>query len=129
MSVSPWDDRADLASPDGRHRAIIDDGHEVAMSAPTWGTLRISNGMVIEHCNPSMVWSSDSMFLAVPQWTKEMEQRLIIVSLSHNKFRSASGIYRVLQLDGFDQGVVTGTDSPVHRPRRLEVDVSRINWT
>jgi hypothetical protein len=128
MSLSPWCDTAVLQSPDGQYTASIQDAGEIAMSAPTSGELKLSNGMVLGQCNPSMVWSSDSEYLAVPQWTHNMNQRLLIISFSRRKARYASGEYHVLQLESFDSGIVRGIDSPVHNPRKIEIDVSTIEW-
>ena len=51
------------------------------MGAPTYGILNISNGMSYRGCNPSIVWSDDFKYLAVPQWTRERDQRLLVISL------------------------------------------------
>ncbi|MGD8240333.1 MAG: hypothetical protein PVH68_17390 [Armatimonadota bacterium] len=124
MSVSPWDSSVESISPDGQIVATIEDANEVAMGAPTRGQLVLSNGVVRERCNPSIVWSDDSEYLAVPQWTPDRMQRLMIISVSRRESRCAPGIYDVLQLESFEGGVVRGTDSPIHLPRRIAVDVS-----
>ena len=99
------------------------------MGAPTSGVLRLSNGLIFEHCNPSMVWSADSAYLAVPQWVPDhMSQRLMIVSVWRRIHRYTPGTYRVLRLESFDGSIVTGFDSPDHLPARLRVDVSEIDW-
>jgi hypothetical protein len=56
-------------SPDGKLVARIDPAHERSMSNPTSGILCVSNGVHIERCSPSFVWSEDSKFLAVPQYS------------------------------------------------------------
>jgi hypothetical protein len=80
-----------LVSPDGHTTAQITDASGIAMGAPTSGELRLSNGMTRAGCNPSIVWSEDSDFLAVPQWTRERSQRLLIVCLSRRTSRYAPG--------------------------------------
>jgi tetratricopeptide (TPR) repeat protein len=127
--ISPWADHVELASPDGKTTAVIHDAMEIAMGAPTSGTLRLSSGLTRNHCNPSMVWSSDSEYLAAPQWTQTMNQRLMIISLSRRLHRYASGQYRVLQLESFDNGVIRGIDSPAHLPAPIQVDISKIDWS
>jgi len=67
-SISPWSSEVHITSPDGKTTAVIEDAMEVGMGAPTAGLLRLSNGMTFERCNPSLVWSADSAYLAVPQW-------------------------------------------------------------
>lgn len=125
--ISPWNDSADLTSPDGRFRALIPDAWEVGMGAPTSGTLSIidaaDKGRIIariESCNPSLIWSSDSTALAVPRWTRERTQKLCVVAVpSGNIIAEAEG-FRVLELQGFDCGVISGVDSPAHMPRAFE---------
>ena len=128
MTISAWAYEARLVSPDGRFVAEVVDLNEVAMGAPTRGTLRVSNGLIRESCGPSVVWSVDSEYLAVPQWTSRRDQRLVVLSMSRREARYAPGEYRVLELAGFEGGVVRGVDSPIHMPRPVEVDVERLGW-
>jgi len=123
VAISPWHTFARLTSPNGMLLAEIIDAGEIAMGAPTSGSLVLSNGMRRDRCNPSMVWSDDSRFLAVPEWTPNRQQRLMIISMEHRDSRFASGTYRVLELESFINGIVCGTDSPAYEPRLIEVDV------
>jgi hypothetical protein len=91
-----------LKSPHGRVTARIRNAGEIGMGAPTSGKLELSNGMTIPICNPSMVWSSDSEFLAVPHWLDDGRQRLMIISISRRAFRYAPVRFRVLRLDSFE---------------------------
>jgi hypothetical protein len=124
MSISPWEWSVEAPSPDGKLTAIIEDAAEIAMGAPTSGTLRLSNGFTVEECNPSLVWSSDSQFLAVPQWTRDKAQRLLIIEVANKKKTVMPGSYRVLQLESFENGVISGIDSPIHMPTQLRVPVA-----
>ena len=128
MSISPWADNAQITSPDGRWIASIAEAGEIGMGAPTLGVLRISNGLTRPSCNPSMVWSSDSEYLAVPQWTRDRRQRLMIISVSRRASRYAPGEYRVLELESFESGVVRGVDSPAHLPTPIRVDITPMDW-
>ncbi|MFQ5810279.1 MAG: hypothetical protein ACE5JM_11725 [Armatimonadota bacterium] len=104
MSVSPWDSSVEAASPDGEIVAKIEDATEVAMGALTWGRLVLSNSMFRERCNPSIVWSDDSEYVAMPQWTPDRMQRLVIISVSRRQSWYAPGTYNVLQLESFEGG-------------------------
>jgi hypothetical protein len=117
-----------LSSPDGKTTAATHDAEEVGMGAPTSGRLRLSNGLTFESCNPSLVWSSDSVYLAVPQWTPLPNQRLLIISVTRRRHGYAPGEYRVLRLESSDQGVIRGIDSPVYQPRPVHVDLADIDW-
>jgi hypothetical protein len=124
--ISPWSWEAELVSPDGQKTARIVDAGEIAMGAPTAGRLSISSGMTLENCNPSMVWSHDSRFLAVPRWLPDRNQQLVIVDVGTGKVRVVPGRYRVLQLESFDAGVVRGVDSPIHMPQPIAVRVTEL---
>jgi len=128
MSISPWADKAQITSPDGRWIASIAEAGEIGMGAPTLGVLRISNGLTRPSCNPFMVWSSDSEYLAVPQWTRDRRQRLMIISFSRRASRYGPGEYRVLELESFESGVVRGIDSPAHLPAPIQVDITLMHW-
>jgi hypothetical protein len=95
------------------------------MGGPTLGTRRIGN-MSIERCSPSLVWSDDSNFLAVPQRTSKLMQRLLILKMTMTPQRHcyAPGEYHVLELHDFEGGVIRGIDSPIHRPVRFEIRLS-----
>ena len=111
--ISPWHtETMRLESPDGRKVAILSEPGEIAMGAPTSGELNVSNGQSAFNCNPSMVWSDDSRFLAVPQWFKR-DQRLLILDTDFARRAFAPDTYRVLELHSFSNGVVQGIDSPI----------------
>jgi hypothetical protein len=55
------------AAPSGLRTADIAASEESSMGNPSTGVLAVSDGLRIEHCNPSFIWSGDSRFLAVPQ--------------------------------------------------------------
>jgi hypothetical protein len=126
--ISPWTGSVHSTSPDGKFTAAIDDAREVGQGAPTHGVLNISNGMSFRSCNPSIVWSDDSQYLAVPQWTRERKQRLLVISLGQESSGYAPGLFDVLELHSFSNGKIKGIDSPIYQPREIEIDVSQIQW-
>ena len=126
--ISPWEYSVHLTSPDGELTATISYASEIAMGAPTHGTLRISGGLTFQMCNPSIVWSDDSQFLAVPQWTHWRDQRLMIIAVRENRVGYAPVIFSVLELHSFVGGKIKGIDSPIYQPCEIEVDVNEIEW-
>jgi len=125
MEISPWADGAVLESPDGTKTARLDDGHEFGQGSPTSGRLVLSTGIQIENCSPSMVWSEDSRFLAVPRW-QWTGQSLLLIDTVRGEVRVAPGTFRVLQLSAFRGGIVEGIDSPIHKPRQVRIDTSQL---
>ena len=80
--ISPWEYFVDLTSPDHLVRAVIADASEISMGGPSSGTLRLSNGFTVDGCNTSIIWSDDSKYLAVPQWTRDRQQLLLVISVA-----------------------------------------------
>ena len=127
-NTSPWAAGVTMTSPDGAVTARIDDAGEIAMGAPTSGDLHLSNGMSFERCNPSITWSDDSRYLAVPQWTPDRKQRLLVVSVERRTAGFLGGTFRVLELHSFEGGVVRGIDSPIYQPCAIELGIEEIEW-
>ena len=127
-TISAWDPSLNLTSPDGQNKAVMNDGHEFGQGSPTIGSLVLSNGLTFEGCSPSAVWSDDSNFLAVPQWKLYRRQRILVISIDKGSFGYTADIYSVLELHSFSAGKINGIDSPVYKPREIEVDVSKIRW-
>ena len=126
--ISAWDYSLHSTSPDGQVTAVIDDAIEIGQGAPTSGTLILSNGLTFEGCNPSAVWSDDSKFLAIPQWTQRRMQRLLVISIERATVGYAPGIFHVLELHSFSAGKIKGVDSPIYKPREIEIDLREIRW-
>jgi tetratricopeptide (TPR) repeat protein len=124
--ISPFATRAEQSSPDGMLTASVLGLQEIGMGGPTSGTLEISNGISVKNCNPSLLWSSDSRYLAVPQWTQTMKQRLLIIYMADRSIHTAPGTYRILRLESFENGVVRGIDSPEYQPQPFEVRVDKV---
>ncbi|MBF0498025.1 MAG: hypothetical protein HQK58_15855 [Deltaproteobacteria bacterium] len=125
-SISPWENNIKLKSPDGKTTAIMHDAFEIGMGAPTSGTLKLSNGMHCDNCSPSIVWSSDSRFLAVPHWIGQGRQRLLIASMRRRQFVEAPGEFRLLKLTSFNRGIIAGIDSPEYEPLSVRINVDEI---
>lgn len=110
-----WRRSHTASSPDSRFVARIDGAVETGMSGPTYGQLAVSD-MTIPDCSPTFVWSSDSRFLAVPQWKRGLmrwrRQRLLIVDVLQRLAYESPSRYRLLRVDGFDTGCFVLTNDP-----------------
>jgi hypothetical protein len=102
----------------------MEDAYEIAMGGPASGRLTVCTGVTMDGCSPSMAWSDDSRYLAVPRWLPDRTQQLAIVDVRDGTVRVVPGTYRVLQLESFDGGVVRGVDSPIHMPQPVVIDVA-----
>ena len=107
------------SSPDGKLEAAVQRATEVAMSAPTRGALHVSNGIVVEQCNPSFVWSDDSRYVAVPQWEYRLGwfrgQRLLILDMATNQLFRSRCYRSYLQPESFASGRLEVTVNPHFR--------------
>lgn len=121
--ISPWhQETVALESPDEEWSVVLESPMEIAMGAPTSGTLRFPSGKIIEGCNPSMVWSDDSRYVAVPQWSgRDAHQRLLVVDVASGQTWRSSARFRVLELHSFASGIITAVDSPVGDARKVRI--------
>ena len=123
--ISPWSYSARLESPNGKFTALFKYGGEVCQGGPTYGVVSVSNGITFDSCNASFVWSDDSKYLAVPQWTRYREQRLLLINSEFQTFQLLPEVFQVLELHSFTHGVVAGIDSPVYHPRPVSIETRR----
>ena len=116
-------------SPDGNLLAEIDPAYEVGMSDPTSGILCISNGLKIERCNPSMVWSDDSKYLAVPQWFNRLGmfrgQHLLVIDITKGHLFRSRWYWAYLQPEHFISGLLTVTVNPTYKPKSIAWNIPR----
>jgi len=129
MSISPWDNHAEQESPDGRYTAVYDEAMEIAMGAPTRGTLTVREKgcdkplLQIPDASGSFIWSSDSSAIAYPRWTPGRKQTLWLATLPGGRTEQIQGHFRVLQLESFTNGLLTGTDSPIHQSEEIAIQL------
>lgn len=129
MPISPWDSFAELASPNGQYVAIFDDAIEIAMGAPMRGTLTVRQKgqqtplIKVTDASGSFVWSSDSTTIAFPRWTAKRDQRLCILKLRTGQIEVADGRFDVLQLESFCEDRLVGVDSPIYRPKKIDIQL------
>ena len=124
----PWRRSYEMLSPDGRWSAKIAYAPEIFMSGPTKGTLVISSLFDISDCNPAFVWSDDSRYLAVPQWKYWLfrRERLLLIDTQTRTIFASSSRFRLLDLQSFTAGIIAGVDSPIWRPKPIEISLAEV---
>ncbi|MFC1467311.1 hypothetical protein ACFLQY_01275 [Verrucomicrobiota bacterium] len=125
--ISPWIDRAERKSPNNTMTALFENGMEIAMGAPTLGTLSVilSDGrkkIVSEDAAASFVWSDDSRFIAYSRWRGNRNQNLCVFKISDLSTDVSPDEFRVLELRNFTEGKIEGIDSPVYQPRTFSLE-------
>ena len=126
-----WQRSLYLKSPDGTMWAEIKDAIERSMGNPTIGTLVLSTGLEVGKCNPSFVWSDDSKFLAVAQYTSNWfggtgRQKLLILNVLENSAWRSPKLAYYIQPESFKDGQVTVTTNPFHKPRVKQFSLTSI---
>src|SRR5580704_11765948 len=116
-----WRRSFEASAPDGSTSAAITQAFETSMSNPTMGTLKLADGLSVNSCNPSFIWSDDSRYLAVPQWRfaigLQLKQRLLVVDVQEKiVFGSRPLGWWILPL-AFERGVLTVNSNPTRSPR------------
>ena len=120
-----------MTSPNGQYVAVFDNAMEIAMGAPMRGTLTVREKgqqkplIALPDASGSFVWSSDSTAIAFPRWTMKRDQRLCILRVPTGQTEEIDGRYDVLQLESFCDGHVIGVDSPIYRPKKVEIRLPR----
>ncbi len=127
MAISPWEYDLNLTSPDGIFRAEITDAGEIAMGAPTSGTLVINDEFKLNNCNPSAVWSTNSQYLAIPQWTDKKMQKLVVIDTKSGKLTISKKTFNVLVLNSFNNNIISGIDSPNTKNEEFTIDFTRMD--
>lgn len=111
--------------------AEIKNATEVSMGNPTTGTLILSTGLEVENCNPSFIWSDDSKFLAVAQYTFSRiwgrgKQKLLIIDVNNGSAWRSSKLAYFLQPETFQNEKVTVTINPFHKPKTRQFSIESI---
>lgn len=123
-----WQRSLSLESPNRTMWAEIDNAGEVSMGNPTIGTLILSTGVEIENCNPSFIWSDNSKYLAVPQYTFNRfwgrgKQKLLVINVIESSAWLSPKLAHYMQPKTFRGGKVTVTLNPFHKPKDKEFSV------
>lgn len=105
-------------SPDGKRVAQIDPTQEVSMGNPTFGLLCVTGGPHIHKCNPSFVWSDDSRYLAVPQYSGFFgRQRVLVLSFQEKRVFASKETAWYFQPESFSGGELVVTINPFRSSR------------
>ena len=119
-----WRSAHRAVSPDGRLVAEIDPAYEVSMGNPTYGTLRLSTGLKLEKCSPSFLWSSDSRYLAVPQFFDRFgifrRQRLLVIDVQGQTVFASPDFTYYFQPESFSDGRLIVTKNPFKSAQRVD---------
>jgi hypothetical protein len=129
-----WQRSLHLGSPDGKMWAKIENAVEVSMGNPTIGTMTTSTGLQVEHCNPSFVWSDDSIYIAVSQYSYSRfwgfgKQRLLIIDVNKNRKWQSPKLAHYIQPESFEREEISFVMNPFKKPMMSNYNISTIKET
>jgi hypothetical protein len=130
-AASSWDYFARSESPNGLYEAVFDNAGEICMGGPAVGTLTVREKQTgrmivsIDDANGAFVWSLDSSALAYPKWNSRRYQNLAVVWIPDATSDISDDTFRVLELESFENGIIQGVDSPIHRPQKINIQFTR----
>jgi hypothetical protein len=126
-SLPMWRRYYRAVSPDGSLVAQIDPAYEVSMGNPTSGTLCISSGLHISHCNPSFIWSDDSRYLAVPQYFYRFgifrRQRLLVIAFAEQCVYASKVSTHYFQPESFVAGRLVASMNPFRSKQKIGFNI------
>jgi len=134
--ADPWDFMNGdpvLLSPAGDERIEYEELHEIGMSAPLGGVSYLVKDnqryLIDETCAGPAIWNVSGKYAAIPLWTTGFfnggMQRIGIVVIDKIEMFIYKRKFRLLHLKSFDGSVVTAVDSPIHKRKELEIDLSK----
>jgi len=132
---NPWDFRntdKSLKSKDNRFKIEYYDLSEIAMGAPLGGKsfLTTEDGKktkIGDWCAGPAIWDSNYELVAIPVWERKILkgtiQKLIILNLTNGLVKKFRKSFSVLDIRGFENGIIYGYDSPRHNPKVIEFNM------
>ncbi len=136
MKSNPWQihpNETPFISPDGKKEFQYTHAEEIRMGSPLSGTciIKIKKQIYklpgIYGCPP--VWSDCSKYLALPYWNADYSQKIAVVYIENKEIRLSAENYRVLEFKKFENGILKGVDSPIHKTETLEIELSKLQFS
>jgi hypothetical protein len=107
--------------------------NEIGMGAPISGICNLNkkgvNKIIIgKNCGGPAVWNEVGLKIAIPIWDKSFfkgtYQRIGVVDLEKQTLTKYKKKFRVLDLRTFNNNLIKGVDSPIHKMETVEFDIN-----
>ncbi|WP_066627880.1 hypothetical protein [Labilibacter marinus] len=108
--------------------------NEIAMGAPLGGICKLlykeSEKILIDkRCGGPAIWEDSKLKVVIPIWESSFFsgtfQRIGVFDLTTYSLTKYKKKFRVLDLRFFNNGVIRGYDSPIHRMREVNFDINK----
>jgi hypothetical protein len=134
---NPWDfsniDK-NTYSFDKKYKIEFDGLNEIAMGSPIGGkcylTYTNKRKLLNDWCGGPILWENHSHKVALPIWTRKFfkgtVQQIGIADLQKMTLTIYKETFRVLDLRTFDGNIINGYDSPIHKIKTLNLDITKM---
>jgi hypothetical protein len=130
---NPWDfsnNDKNLLSPDGQYQIEYGKLSEIAMGAPIGGECFLVypdhiKVQLSDWAGGPVVWQTQGGKVAFPVWTRSRDQKIAVADINARTLTIYSPTFRVLDMKTFDQGIITGQDSPIHMATNVQFDITK----
>ncbi|UPT67089.1 MAG: hypothetical protein M0D57_22230 [Sphingobacteriales bacterium JAD_PAG50586_3] len=134
----PWNfgnDDKGMVSPSGKYRLEYGDLREFGQGSPLQGALFLTNVKsgkkvkLFELAGGPPVWDEHDDIAAVPVWWMGCmvgrSQRLLLIDLTRKELVLFKKKFKLLDLKVLSYAVITGTDSPVYKSKRVVFNIGK----
>ncbi len=131
----PWNFSNDdicMLSPSGKYKIEYGNLTEFGQGSPLQAALYVKNmetgkkAKIFELAGGPPVWNNNKDIVAVPVWWRGClygnGQKLLLINLESKEFVIFKKRFRLLDLKTYAGGIITGFDSPLHKPKALNFD-------
>ncbi|HPW87725.1 MAG TPA: hypothetical protein PKZ31_01325 [Kaistella chaponensis] len=133
---NPWNfenNDAKLVSSNNLYKVVYGELNEIGMGAPIGAKcfIEVNKEKIKIHdwCGGPPVWETSGELLAIPIWNKRFWkgtiQQIGIANLKTKELKIYSKTFAVLDLRTFDNTIVYGYDSPIHKTKTLIFDIEK----
>lgn len=132
--ADPWSFDHEFISPDNVHRLFYYGVQEVSEGAPLggiceWINAEGSNKRIGRLCAGPPLWHKEGKFVAIPVWTDSIlsgkRQRIALLNTENSTLTVFRRVYHVCHLHLFEDKILSGIDSPLYKPKRIEIDIRK----
>ena len=117
-----------MVAPNGKYSVTFSELSEIAMGEPLKGICYLILGnrkiKICDHAGGPIIWNEAGDCIALPVWTRNRKQQIGILDINSQTLTLFRNEFNVLHLKKFQNNMVSGIDSPLHKSNTLNFDLS-----
>lgn len=118
-----------LISPNNLFKVEFGELNEISMGVPVGGECYLNfDGKKIkisEWCAGPIMWNTLSSKIALPTWTKNRNQKIVIVDTEKMTATTFKREFRIILLESFTDNFLSGVDSPIYMAEKFNFDIEK----